>query len=394
MLFKHDQTFIAGFLCAAILLTGCAARKPITSTSAPFRLVSLDHDSVLFPPTIPEGHASDAAFRATLTVSAPHPSVSNDCSAERGPFRLEQAKNDPNSIQITLPAPEKWLEAIAGRGEPDGNDLAQALYALLADVDQLQQKGCFEESTSIRDFILQSLPMKPAQSLFYSNGYRAGRSSVDLKPGMRLKIERAYFRAAEADDEEHTTENSIGVGAVTYEVQLGGDAKIRFRQMGNVRYSPRSLSEAVQNSDRDLSLSALPQERHYRLFFYTVLVAKEHKLSAAILGAEKPSELDDLDEELRKHPDAACKYAAATPDVACVEFDRFVALTPQIEVELNGKPRFFDWGTRIKDILPMDSLKSLRIQRRFMNSYSEVHFDRRDANLFSLPLVSGDRLTW
>jgi hypothetical protein len=394
MLLNPDKTFIGGFLCAVILFTGCSARRPIESTAAPFRLETLNHDAVLLPPTVPEHQASDAAFRATLPVSATHSAVRIDCSAERGPFRVEQTKNDPNSIQITLPAPEKWLEATRGQAEADGIDAVQALYALLADLDQLQQKGCFEESASIREFILQSLPMKPAESLFYSYGYRAGRSSVELKPGMRLKIERAYFRGAEAADEEHTTENSIGVGAVTYNVEPGSNAKIHFRQIGNVRYSPRSLSQTIQNGNSGLSLSGLPQESHYRLLLYTVLVAKEHKLSAAILGADRDSQLDGLDEELRKHPDAACKYTATTPGVACMEFDRFVALTPQIEVELNGKTKFLDWGTRIRDVLPENTLKALRIQRRFMNSYSDVNFDPGDANLLALPLVSGDRLTW
>jgi hypothetical protein len=394
MLLNLDKTLIAGFLCVAILFTGCSARRPMESTAAPFRLETLNHDAVLFPPTVPEHQASDAAFRATLPIRVANSALRTDCSAERGPFRLEQTKNDPNSMQITLPAPEKWLGGTGGEAEQDSIDAVQSLYALLADLEQLQQKGCFEESSSIREFILQSLPMKPAESLFYSFGYRAGRSSVDLKPGMRLKIERAYFQGAEAADEEHTTENSIGVGAVTYDVELSGNAKIHFRQIGNVRYSPRSLSQTIQNGNSDLSLSGLPQESHYRLLLYTVLVANDHKLSAAILGADRDSQLDGLDEELRKHPDAACKYAATAPGVACMEFDRFVALTPQIEVELNGKTKFLDWGTRIRDVLPKDSFKALRIQRRFMNSYSDVHFDRGDANLLALPLVSGDRLTW
>jgi hypothetical protein len=391
---KANRTLIAGVLCAVTLFTGCAARKPIESTAAPFRLETLNHDAVLFPPTVPELQANDAAFRVTVPISAANSALRSDCSAERGPFRLEQAKNNPNSIEITLPAPEKWLGVNREQVESDGTDAVQSLYALLADVDQLRQKGCFEESASVREFILQSLPMKPTESLFYSYGYRAGRSSVELKPGMRLKIERAYFQAAETAGEEHTAKNSIGVGAVTYNVELSGNAKIRFRQVGNVRYSPRSLSQRFQDGDRDLSLNGLTQESHYRLLLYTVLVAKEHKLSAAILGADKASELDGLDEELRKHPDAACTYAATTPGVACMEFDRFVALTPQIKVELNGKRKFLEWGTRIRDVLPENSIKALRIQRRFMNSYSDVHFDLGNPNLLALPLVSGDRLTW
>jgi len=391
---KANRTLIAGVLCAVTLFTGCAARKPIESTAAPFRLETLNHDAVLFPPSVPENQASDAAFRITLPIHATSPTAGIACSAERGPFRLEQAKNDPNSMEITLPAPEKWLGANREQVEPEGTDAVQSLYSLLADLDQLQQKGCFEESASVREFILQSLPMKPTESLFYSYGYRAGRSSVELKPGTRLKIERAYFQAAETAGEEHTAKNSIGVGAVTYKVELSGNAKIRFRQVGNVRYSPRSLSQRFQDGDKDLSLNGLPEESHYRLLLYTVLVAKEHKLSAAILGADRDSQLDGLDEALRKHPDAACKYAATTPGVACMEFDRFVALTPQIEVELDGKTKFLDWGTRIRDVLPDNTIKALRIQRRFMNSYSDVHFDPGDPNLLALPLVSGDRLTW
>jgi hypothetical protein len=236
--------------------------------------------------------------------------------------------------------------------------------------------------------------MRPAESLFYVYGHRAERSSVDLKPGMRLKVERAYFRSNEAAEEEHTAKNFIGVSTMYFDVELASNAKIRFRQIGAIRYSSASLAHKVQDGGRDLGLGGAPQELHYRLLFYTYLVPKEHKLSAAIIGADKASQLDDLDEELRRDPDEACKISARTRGQACVEFDRFVALTPQIKVELNGKPRFIDWGTRIKDVLSEDSFKSLRIQRRFMNSYYDVHFDPQDSNLRSLPLVGGDRLSW
>jgi hypothetical protein len=63
-------------------------------------------------------------------------------------------------------------------------------------------------------------------------------------------------------------------------------------------------------------------------------------------------------------------------------------------VELNGKLKFIDWGSRIQDILPENSLKSLRIQRRYMNFYYDVRFDPGDPNVLSLALVGGDRLRW
>jgi hypothetical protein len=391
---KANQTVLSGFLCAVVILVGCSAKKPITSTAAPFRLESLNGDSLLLTPAIPEGHSNNAAVTLTLNSSM-RPAAGTKCSAERGPFRLEQGKNGPDSIQITLPAPERWLSDLEGREEPDGSEDVEALYAILADLDQLQQKGCFADTEApIRDLILQSLPMRPSESLFNAYGYRPERGALDLKPGMRLKIERAYFRTAEAGEEEHAAKNFLGVSTIYFAVALSSNSKTRFQQVGKIRYSPASLDRKVRDGSRDLGLNSVPEELHYRLLFYTYLVPKERVLSAVIIGASNASQLDGLDQQLRTLPDAGCKRATATSGVACFEFNGFVTLTSQINVELNGKLKFIDWGARIKDVLSQNSLTSLRIQRRYMNSYYDVRFDPADSNVFSLALVGGDRLSW
>jgi hypothetical protein len=108
MLLKLNQILFLGFLCPVVMHVSCSAKKPITSSYAPFRLESLNNDSLLLTPPIPEGHAYNAAIKMTLIGNTTPPSVTN-CFAERGPFRLEQGRSDPHSIQITLPAPETWL---------------------------------------------------------------------------------------------------------------------------------------------------------------------------------------------------------------------------------------------------------------------------------------------
>ena len=395
MFLKLGQTFLCGFLCATIMQVGCSAKKPIALHSAPFRLESLNHDSVLLTPAIPEGHASGAAVQATFHSGIPSSAVRTNCSAERGPFRLEQGRNDAGSVQITLPAPERWLRDLEGQAEVTGGDDFESLDAILADVDRLQQEGCFgEKNASIREFILQSLPIRPNVNSLNTHGYRAGRSGVDLKPGMRLKIERAYFRPAQAGEEGHEAKNFLGVSTVYFDLELAGENETRFRQVGDIRYSPASLAQNVQETSGYPSFSGIPQELSYRLLFDTYLVPKEHTLSAAIIGARNPSQLDELDKDLRAQSDEGCKNAVAARAAACFEFDGFVALSTLINVELNGKPKFVEWGTKIKDVLPKNSLKSLRIQRQFMNSYSELNFDPGDSNVLSLALVNGDRLTW
>jgi hypothetical protein len=329
-----------------------------------------------------------------MNVPSPDGSGSTNCLAEEGPFRVELARKQADSVQITLPSTERWLGDINGLVGPDG-DAVEALHVVLTKLDQLQQDGCFRSASSmIRDFILQSLPMKPPESLFSYYGYRPHRSSLDLKPGMRLKIERAYFRAAKTPEEAHATQNFAGLSTVNFDVESGNDGKIHFRQIGDVRFTPASLKGQVQDESRELELIGILPEFHYRLVFYTLLVSKEQKLSAAVVGASSASQLDEFDYELRLRPIGGCRNFVATQGVACVEFSGLVTVTCQIRVELNGKSKLIDWGTRVKDLLAKDSLGSLTIQRKFMNSYRDVRFNPGDLTVLSLALVGGDRLRW
>jgi hypothetical protein len=153
--------------------------------------------------------------------SAPAPT---DCLAEDGPFRVEFAKQRPDSFQIVLPSPERWIADMRGIVDPDGDAIA-SLYDVFAKLDQSQQDGCFANSRSaIRDFILQSLPMEPNETLFNYYGYRSSRNGLDLKPGMRLKVERAYLKSAATAEQASSTGNQEGVSFVYFEVESPSDA--------------------------------------------------------------------------------------------------------------------------------------------------------------------------
>lgn len=394
MYLRSDLSLLVLFLLTALTSAGCSSRRPIGATGPPFRLESIDGESVLFSPSIPDSNSNNSPIHVTMNVLAPDASEGTSCLAEEGPFRVELARKHADSVQITLPSTERWLGDVNGLVGPDG-DAVEALYVLLAKLDQLQQDGCFGGAgSSIRDFIVQSLPMKPPESLFSYYGYRPDRSSLDLKPGIRLKVERAYFRAAKTTEEADVTQNFAGLSTVNFDVESGHDGKIHFRQIGDVRFTPASLKGQVQDASHESELTGIPPEPRFRLVFYTLLVSKEQKLSAAVVGASSASQLDEFDHELRLRPVGGCKNFAAANEVACVEFSGLVTVTCQIRVELNGKSTLIDWGTRIKDLLAKDSLGSLTIQRKFMNSYRDVRFNPADLSVLSLALVGGDRLRW
>jgi hypothetical protein len=398
MLTRPNRSLLCGVLCVVLAQAGCSAKRPLASTGPSFRLQSLNGESLLLTPAIPGSQASNAAITVTFASGSMAPTFRVTCSAERGPFRVEQGKNGQSSIEIQLPAPEQWLSDLEGRTEPESGEEVSALDAILADVDRLQQEGCFGETAiSIRDFILQSIPMRPNESFYNAYGYRAGRSGLDLKPGIRLKIERAFFRPPRAGEEEHEEKDFLGLSTSYFDVELTAENKIRFLQVGDIRYSPASLAQSDQEGSSDLALSGLPLESSYRLFFYTYFVPEKHKRSAVIIGGESASQLDELDHQLRAMPEQGCKNTAASA-VTCMEFDGFVALSSQIKVELNGNTKFLEWGAKVKDVLPKNSgvkaLRSLRMQRRYLDTYYEVRFDLKDLNVLSLWLVGGDRLTW
>src|SRR5207253_266080 len=291
---NRHKTVPSAAVTAIFVLAGCSARKPIAPPYAPFRLESVRGDSVLLTPPIPEGKNECALVKLTLK-SSPAPSGVH-CSAERGHFRVEQANNDPSSVHITLPALATWLGDLEGGFGSDGKDEIAALFALLGDLDKLQEAGCFPDTKlSIRDFILQSLPMKPTDSLFNYYGYLADRSGLDLTPGIRLKIERAYFRPAELGEEEHSAKLFLGLSTAYFNLQLASNGKIRFHQKGTARYTPPSLVHRLQEGTSDLGVSSIPPERHFRLLFNTYFVPEKHTRSTAIIGATYTGQLDQLD---------------------------------------------------------------------------------------------------
>lgn len=391
------MTLLAALLAtiASLLFLSCSARKPILPSHSCFRLEAVSGgDSLLLTPAIPQANTATAPIKMTLKSSPASPSL--HCFVEEGDFRIEQGGSDAKSVRITMPSAEIWLHNLEVRLDPPSDQAPETLFAILADLDKLHGEGCFHTTVSIRDLILQSLPMRPADSLFNGYGYLAGRTGLDLKPGMRLRVERAYFQAPESAQQQHTPQLFLGVSTLYFSV-LDNGGGLRFRQQGTTAYRPASLVKQVFHQHSDLPLSSIQEENYFRLLFRTYFASSKHSRSTAIIGAGKMSELDELDRELHAHPDENCKKPAVRYRAVCFGFEGDVTVTPQIRVELNGKRTFVDWGTKIKDVLPNtdeQTLKSLTLQRQFIHAFYDLQFEPTDSHVLSLSLIAGDRMTW
>src|SRR6266478_3576423 len=105
MLARPNRSLLGGVLCAVLAQAGCSAKRPLASTGPSFRLQSLDGESLLLTPAIPGSQASNAAITVTFASGSMAPTFRVTCSAERGPFRVEQGKNGQSSSRSNCPRP-------------------------------------------------------------------------------------------------------------------------------------------------------------------------------------------------------------------------------------------------------------------------------------------------
>jgi hypothetical protein len=373
-------------ICLALI--GCAPRKPVTSTSPTFRLASVNNGSLLLSPNIPAQQSADAPVAFTLDGKKEPTTTSSPCTATDGAFRLERDSQSAN-LRAVLPPPKTWLFGFSNSSGADENNTLESLYAFLGDIDRAQAAGCFASTNDqARDHVLQNVPTRPSDSLFNSYGYRIERSGVNLKPNLRLKVERAYFSSSEKSDK-----NYLGLSDVLFDVAPNSDGSLQFQQAQGLHYAPDSLAQTDHEGSRDLAILNLKPQKHYRVLFYTHQVPTDQNFCAAIIGDDDSTRLDAFEQAMRADAGATCA-ASIHDDVQCMEFRGFVTVGVQIQIELNGKVHYVDWSTAVRTVVPPKSLKSLRIQRRFGDTYYDVTFNPSDKSILDLTLVGADRLTW
>jgi hypothetical protein len=371
------------------LLVGCASHKPVTgppiSTAPSFHLDSVKGVPLLLSPNVPTRSPLDASISFTVPANSDIPTMSQACSITKGMFRLER-ESSGSTFTVVIAPPNRWVGVSIAMDE---TDILDQLYSFLAAIDEADRAGCFAPSnTPARDFVLPNVPTRPSDSLFNAYGYRIERSGVNLKPNLRLKVERAYFTGGERSDK-----NYLGQSTVLFDVTPTSDGLLRFRQSEPTRYSPDSLSQTDNEGSRDIAILSLKPQKHYRVLFYAHQVPTDQNFSAALIGSDDSARLDQFEQTMRADARASCA-ASTHEDVECLEFRGFVTVGVQIHVELNGKPQFVDWSTDVGRVVPHNSLKSLNIQRRFENSYFPIQFNRANEDILDLTLVGGDRLTW
>ena len=207
---------------------------------------------------------------------------------------------------------------------------------------------------------------------------------VDLRPGMELRIEGAYYREGAA---RRGLADYLGAQSVAYEV--GTDGSLRagafasFLKNNPDKKQPRD-QPAVQTLIRPRNL----RYRYHRLFLQIAMSRSSAIRPAVLIGAASSAQLDELTTEFL----AGQLVCGPRPSNRCTAFPALCTASPGIEIVLNGVARKVTWGSTLGSIAGHP--RSVELLRDTNGRLASVPIDIADPESLRLPLLHGDRLNW
>src|SRR5690348_5903134 len=212
------------------------------------------------------------------------------------------------------------------------------------------------------------------------NGFTKVASAwVELRPGMELRIENAYYREGST---ARTLSDFLGTEVAHYRVRPNGSLQLR------------SVDSAVKQQPGDQlpvqELIRSSQELYrYHRFFYEILLSRKAELRGAVLlAARSADELGRLASQLASDPASVC--GGSSP--RCTVFPEKCTVSLEIEIAVNGMERTVLWGSILSSVATRPTRVSLR--RVYRGRLTPVQLDSSDAAAFRLPLLPGDQVHW
>ena len=168
------------------------------------------------------------------------------------------------------------------------------------------------------------------------NGFEPGRPWVDLRPGMELHIEDAYY---EPGASRRGLAGFLGTEIAQHKVQSNGGLRLlSLRSMKNRPKGPPPVQRLIPASQ---------QHHRYFRFYYEVLFRRSgESRGSVLLSANLSAEINRLSAELTSDPDSVCNDRS----VNCTVFPDACSVSLEMEIVVNGSSRNVVWGAVLSDI--------------------------------------------
>jgi len=209
-------------------------------------------------------------------------------------------------------------------------------------------------------------------------------SWVDLRPGMELRIEGAYYREGSP---RRSVTDYLGAETATFEVRSNGVIQLSsvssFLDGQTAKARPRD-QPAVQLLIRPSNL----RYRYHRLFFQVVMSRNGTIRPAVLLGSRSIAELDNLTNQFLAQQNSPC----GPESNGCTEFPVWCTASLAIEIVVNDVAQKVIWGSTLGSVALHP--RHVELMRVSNGRLSPVPIDAANPEALRLPLLHGDQISW
>jgi len=383
----------AGTCLGLLLLANCARHPRVVPPGTEFKIVHVQNHGLILPPPVSDLPRTEPfSFKFPVALGA----AKKPCLETNDLFNIHVDRKS-RQLAITLPSLSIWQSILPLWEQPDQAETHQKIAAILNAPLQLENQGCLSPASAVnlRQILRDAIPTRPGLDLDPSYGSNSAGLGLELKFGVRLKVQRAHFKGPPPADGKRTITDLAGISTVYYECQLDSRERIAFGKP-TLQFDSEALKARLAKGweDTQFARQARP-EPIYRLFLLTSFVKKGLKRSALVLGAAGVTQMQSLDRQIAANPAVGCDELKGA---ACVSFEGDVTVSSEIRVTINGAPAYLDWGTSVRSAMrkfQAEKATGIKLRRAFHGKLLPVVADPKvEGSLENTALVAGDELSW
>jgi len=388
------MSFRKALLMGLVVSTGCAHRPPVQRGS--YTLEGKSGYSLLVPSLA--SPASDPNFQTTIvSIGVDQQKMerkpNESCAIRGNVFSLSVMEvGSRNQWIVRSLSTQGWLTRGAEL------NIHAEWTRFIQDLQRLEREGCFprkETFFALRRAIAEEISVPATEAAFFLYSF-GGTGFVDLAPGMEVRFERPFVRAA------NSTSKAVYGGSLEADYRVtsptGADVALQLSRATKVK-AARSPEAGRSENIFDLP-NRFRSKSMLRLFLQTMGDGKD-AMPAILLGANSVQELDEATTTIEKNGRAKCPDALGSQG-DCILFGSRTAVSLMSSINVNGKAQMLPFGMSLGQMIDVSSrsagghaLETVSLSRSLVSgSYAEIRFPRTMEAVQQIVLLPGDRLTW